>query len=305
MLLGDGRGGFREAGAGLDWAAGAAAFSSRAIRAADFDGDGRADLAALGEGPRLVGAPGGGAVASGAQGVVLYRGRGDGSFERRDRGTGTSEIYGTSLAVADFDGDGRLDVATGSSQLGRQDLVQLAAPDGLFAPLRIGTVRPHSYVRAVTAGDFDGDGRADLALAYVSIATGAWWSGIDVLFAGASPDWRRTALAARPGRDDYRALAAGDLDGDGAIDLAAVDAHGAYGVFRGDGRGNFTVERDPPPPFPARCRAAHLAISDLDGDGLGDLVASFGQEAPAGDAATCPTQGGLAAWRSIRNASAP
>ena len=306
MLLGDGRGGFREAGAGLDWAAGAAAFSSRAIRAADFDGDGRADLAALGEGPRLVGGPGGGsAVAGGAQGVVLYRGRGDGSFERRDRGTGASEIYGTSLAVADFDGDGRLDVAAGSSQIGRQDLVQLGAPDGRFAPLRIATVRPRSYVRAVAAADFDGDGRSDLALAYVSIATGAWWSGIDVLFAGASPDWRRVALAARPDRDDYRALAAGDLDGDGATDLAAVDAHGAFAVFRGDGRGNFTVEREPPAPFPARCRGAHLAISDLDGDGLGDLVASFGQEPPAGDSTLCPTQGGLAAWRSIRNASAP
>jgi hypothetical protein len=51
LLLGDGRGGFRAAGAGLDWSGAGAGFSSRAIRAADLDGDGRVDLAPLGEFP--------------------------------------------------------------------------------------------------------------------------------------------------------------------------------------------------------------------------------------------------------------
>jgi hypothetical protein len=309
VLLGDGRGGFTAAGAGLDGFANEAAFSSRAIRAADLDGDGHADLAALGEGPRLgasVRADGARAVLPGAQGVAVWHGRGDGAFERRAAGAVLRGIYATSLALADFDGDGRLDVATGSSQLGRQDLVQVAGEDGALQPVAIAAVRPSSYVRAVAAADFDRDGRADLALAYVSFASGAWWSGLDVLLSSAPPrpgapaDWRRVELAAREGRLDFRALAAGDLDADGAADLAAVDAGGVLAVFRGDGRGNFTVEREPPEPFPGACRGAHLTIADLDADGLGDLVASFGQEPNAASSA-CPSGGGLAAWRSVRH----
>jgi hypothetical protein len=307
LLLGDGRGGFRAAGAGLDWSGAGAGFSSRAIRAADLDGDGCVDLAALGEGPRLGrGTAAGDArpVLAGAQGVVVYRGLGDGAFAPRAPEASGSAIYGTSLVLADFDGDGRLDFATGSSQLGRRDLVQLTREGGAREPLAIATVRPRAYVRAVAAADFDRDGRADLALAYVSIASGTWWSGIDVLFSGESPEWRRLALAAREGRQDFRALAAGDLDADGATDLAALDSAGVLAVFRGDGRGNFTVEREPPPPYPGNCRGSHLGLADVDHDGLADLFASYGQEPPAGDRETCPSFGGLAAWRSVRHSPA-
>jgi hypothetical protein len=301
LLLGDGRGAFRAAGAGLDWSADAAAFSSRAIRAADLDGDGRLDLAALGEGPRLVRPPSGGAagVAGGAEGVAVYRGLGDVRFAPRAAPRDPAAIHGVSLALGDFDGDGRTDVATGSTQIGRTDLVQLAGTGGVLEPLALATVRARSYVRSVAAADFDGDGRSDLALSYVSIATGAWWSGIDVLLARDGADWPRVALAAREGRDDFRALAAGDLDGDGAQDLAAVDAAGALAIFRGDGRGSFTREREPPAPLPGACRGAHLAIADLDRDGRGDLIASFGQEPGEGAARRCAAQGALAAWRSI------
>jgi hypothetical protein len=235
--------------------------------------------------------------------VVVYRGRGDGTFER-SASAAAEPIHGTSLALADLTGDGRLDIATGSSQHARQDLVQIALPDGALRAIAIATVRPRSYVRAVASADFDGDGRADLALAYVSIATGAWWSGVDVLLAGDTPEWRRVPLAARAGRLDWRALAAGDLDGDGAADLAALDADGAFAVFRGDGEGNFTREREPPAPFPGGCRGAHLEIADLDADGLGDLVASFGEEPPHAERERCPSRGGLAAWRAVRNARA-
>jgi hypothetical protein len=306
LLLGGGRGVFRAAGAGLDWADASAPFSSRAIRAVDLDRDGSLDLVALGEGPRLEGRGPSGPrnVLPGAEGVAVYGGRGDGTFARRAAASTAAAVFGTSLATADFDGDGRLDLATGSSQLGRSDLVQLARADGSFAPLAIATVRPRSYVRAVAAADFDSDGRADLALSYVSIATGSWWSGVDVLFAGDAPEWRRTALAARPDRNDFRSLAAGDLDGDGASDLVAVDAMGALAVFRGDGRGGFTAERELPPPFAGGCRGAHVAIADLDRDGRGDVIASFGQELPPGDPERCPSQGGLAAWRSVRHPSA-
>jgi hypothetical protein len=309
-LRGDGRGGFLRAGDGLDFAetAGAAGFSSRAARIVDLDGDGRLDVLALGEGPRLAGAPnaaGGSRVLGGAQGVVLYRGTGGGRFERRDLGTGAQEIFGGSLAVADFDADGRLDFATASGQLGRRDLVRLGRADGVWQPLPLAAVRAKAYVRAVAAADFDADGRADLALAYTTIASGSWWSGVDVLLARPGDPWQRVPLLAEEGTGGARALAAADLDADGAADLVALGASGSLAVLRGDGRGAFRREIGAPASFAGGCRGAHLALADLDGDGLADLLASFAEERGAGDPPACPSEGGLAAWRTLRDAPAP
>jgi len=327
-LLGDGRGGFARAGAGLDFAErGAAPFSSRAIELVDFDGDGRLDVLALGEGPRLVPASTGGArapaapgappdaradaagaagagdrtVVSGAQGLVLYRGLGDGRFERRDQGTGAAQPFGRALAVADFDGDGRLDAATASSQFGRRDLVQRGLPGGGWEAAPIEALPPHAYVLAVAAADLDRDGRAELAIGYAALVGHRWRSGLDVLAGAGDGRWRRTALLATKDALGPQAIATGDLDADGALDLVALDGRGALHVFRGDGRGGFAREARPPGPFPGGCRGAHVAVADLDRDGLGDVVASFAQERTAGAAdPACPGEGGLAAWRTLR-----
>jgi len=301
-LRGDGRGGFTRAGEGLEFAGAAAApFSSRAIRVGDFDRDGRPDVLALGEGPRLGPAAGAGgpALVSGANGLVLYRGLGAGRFARRDRGTGAAEIFGRTLALGDFDGDGRGDVAASSGQLGRLDLVQLASDDGLWRGAPVASLRPRSYVHAVAAADFDGDGRSELAVGYASIESGEWRTGVDVHFPSAAGSWRRLPVAAEAGREGPRSLATGDLDGDGAPDLVSLGAAGDLAAFRGDGRGGFVRERRAPPPFAGACTGAHLAIADLDGDGRGDVVASFAKERSSADPERCPSEGGLAAWRSL------
>lgn len=307
-LLGDGRGGFARAGGGLDVAeAGAAPFSSRAIRLLDFDRDGILDVIALGEGPRLGAAPSGApsaagarAVLGGAQGLVLYRGRGDGSFERRDQGTGAAELFGRALAVGDFDGDGRPDAATASSQLGRRDLVHLGREGGAWERVAVEAIRARAYVLAVASADFDGDGRTDLALGYAAAVGDGWRSGVDALLPRADGSWRRVPLAAAADRAGLQALAAGDLDGDGDADLVALGSRGDLALFVGDGAGGFTREREGAPPFAGGCRGAHVAVADLDGDGRGDVVASFAQERSGGaEPDACPGEGGLAAWRSV------
>jgi hypothetical protein len=302
-LLGDGRGGFERAGRGLAFEGSVlASFSSRTIRLADFDRDGHLDLLALGEGPRLAPAPAaperGPTVVSGAQGVALFRGLGDGGFAPAGESAVAGDLFGRALALGDFDGDGLPDVAAASSQLGRTDLVQLAEPGGRRRSLSIEALRPRAYVHAVAAADFDGDGRADLAVGYASIETGDWRTGVDVLLAGAGGSWRRVAVAASEGRGGPRALATGDLDGDGAADLVALDAAGALTAFFGDRRGGFRRDRESVSALPG-CRGSHLALADLDGDGRDDVVAAFAKERSAGAPEVCPGEGGLAAWRSL------
>ena len=303
-LVGDGRGRFTNASRGLGFTAGAGEapnFSSRAIRLLDWNGDGRLDILALGEGPRLVLSPGSGGPAPGqSYGVAVYLNQTDGSWVRRDGGAGSTRIFGASLALGDFDGDGRTDFATGSSVLGRTDIVNLARGDGGWTPVAVPQVRARAYVRAVAAADFDGDGRADLAVAYESFEGQTWRGGVDVLLPQADGTWRRRALAAAAGQRGVWTLATGDLDGDGCADLVALTGRGELWVFLGDGRGGFTRERTTVPPFPGGCRGAHLALADLDGDGRHDIVASFADEpSSASPREHCPSQGGLTAWRVV------
>jgi len=100
-----------------------------------------------------------------------------------------------------------------------------------------------------------------------------------------------------------RALAAGDLDGDGHQDLVALTATGETLVFLGNGKGSFTPEKTSPPAFPGACRAANVELADLDGDGRDEVVASFSDEHD--QYGHCPSDGGLTAWKALPRASVP
>jgi hypothetical protein len=294
-LRGDGRGAFTPTRTGLDFASPGEppGFSSRVLRAADVDGDGRVDLVALGDGPRLVRSPG--ERPDGAMGAVVYRNVGDGAWARTP-GPIAAGLFGDSLAVGDFNRDGRLDVATASGVLGRTDIVQLASPGGGWTPHAGTALRPRAYVRAVAAGDLDGDDGDDLVVAYAANEGDRWRSGLDVLHPGTG-GWRRTAIVERSGPAGPTDVTIGDLDGDGRRDVVAVTADGELWIFLADGRGGFTREAGPPAPSPG-CRGSHVALGDLDGDGRRDVVASFAGEPDARMVPEpCRSGGGLAAWK--------
>jgi len=309
VLLGDGKGTFRLASKGLPWelpgqGGDAGGFSSRALAIADWNGDGRPDLLALGEGPRPARESGHGTrglLPSSSFGVAVFvneLGRDGGGWSRVDQGLEFGEVFGDALAVGDFDGDGRLDFVTSSNVFGRRHLLGIGAEGGGWRYTEVDALRPDSFTKAVAAADFDGDGRDDLAVSQVSNQAGKWWTALDVLYS--RPDgWRRRTLAAGEGRGDFAtALAAGDVDGDGSTDLAAVTEAGATWVFLGDGEGFFTRESSPEiPAMLGGCTGYHVAIVDVDADGRGELIEAYaGEPSAVFDPGRCPSLGAIRAW---------
>jgi hypothetical protein len=165
------------------------------------------------------------------------------------------------LIAGDFDRDGLVDAAA----LAGDRFVQLLTGDrtaGLKAgaPLALGPLGLQSA--GFTAGDFDGDGRLDLA---VSVAA-AGGTGVSVLLGDGqggfgAPHLSDTAI--QPG-----ALAAGDLDGDCRLDLAVMRIDGTVVPMLGRGDGTFAPDID------YRTSGGALVVADVDGDHLPDVVTS-------------------------------
>jgi hypothetical protein len=305
-LLGDGKGHFMTRwDKGLDFllpgkgADETNLFSSKAVTTVNWDGDKLPDILAIGEGPRLnlSSTHDGGAPLSAARsyGPVLYRNQGDGSWKRQDEGTSPAQVFGDSVTVGDFNGDGRPDFAVSTNVQGRRDLVYLARADGRWDKTEL-DVRPQSYVHAVLAVDLNHSGKSDLVVAYLSAEGGKWHSGIDIFHPLADGKWDRRTLAVKDGRDGVTALAAGDLAGDGNVDLVALTGDGDTWVFLADGKGFFTREAAAIPNF-NRCPGSRVRVADLDGDGKAEIVASWsGEYSPMYAPDVCRNEGGITAW---------
>ncbi|MET0555938.1 MAG: FG-GAP-like repeat-containing protein [Vicinamibacteria bacterium] len=247
---------------------------AQAATLGDFDADGRLDAAyglSLGTG------------------VAVLLGDGAGGFGRP---VVTSPNLGSSsgtvaLTTADFNRDGRLDLAFADLT---NAIVFLGLGDGRFTTSVLGGT--DLLIGGLDVGDFDGDGRADVAVARRPLAG----TSQVLVFRGngaggfASPvSWNVPAL-------QYpRGVVAADLDGDGDDDLAVADEFGdAVGVLLGS-PGLALALRGP---FPAGDQAVDVDAGDVDGDGRLDLVAA-NQTAAAFSVLLADAAGGFGAPRSF------
>lgn len=296
---GDGAGVFAPWGKGLKLVpaggADAETFLSRTLDSLDWDGDGDPDLVGISEGPRHPKAVEREAVET-PVGLVIYENQGGGTWRQAlslgaDRG-----LFGDSIATGDFDGDGREDLFVGTNARGVKQLVYLSREGWQAEPVEVTSLTDGGFVWGVAVADFDGNGLDDLVTASTARRLGSWWWALEVHLVHKGDDglrFERRLLAggADTGKVRVTAVTAGDLDGDGRMDVVGGTDEGRLGLYLGDGAGGFAVEEDAGLAAARRgCRTYHLHTADLDGTPGDELTAGFAGE-------QCQGGGSLRAWR--------
>jgi len=196
-------------------------------------------------------------------GIAVSLGNGDGTF-------GTTNAFGgsyfqNSMAVADFNLDGHADLI--SSNNTNQLQLYLGVGDGTFHPAL--NVTPGGTPGAVITADFNGDGIPDLA-----VGNGSQPGGINVMLGAGDGTFRAPVTWTVP-TSPFGALSpsliAGDVNGDGKPDLIAFGAAlGKISVLLGRGDGTFAGPLNTN--FSEDSLAESVALTDFDGDGVPDLV---------------------------------
>jgi hypothetical protein len=188
------------------------------VAAADFNGDGKSDLALIDTYNSV---------------VVVWLGNGDGTFTplaaSTPTGGGSGNGSANEIVVADFNGDGKLDLAVANTFLPNSGpgaptsyscsiAILLGNGDGTFTPstpaeLPLGSISQSSQL---VVGDFNGDGNADLAIPITSAFNISFMS---VFLGNGDGTFATGTNYPLPLDLPIGSLVAADVNGDGLTDL--------------------------------------------------------------------------------------
>jgi hypothetical protein len=219
------------------------------VTVTDLDQDGHADVV----------------MASSAGAVYIGLGKGNNTFQPTQRFS--AALQNDAIVVADLNKDGILDVATsGSGFIGillgnKQTLLDLSANNF--------PVEPMTRNYGVAVGDINGDGTLDLVTGNSVGVT------VSILFGNGNGSFQPEAQV--PCGDDPHGIQLADLNLDGNLDIVETNSYGTgnpttVGVILGKGGGQFEPFKE----FPIGASTGPVAVADLNGDGLPDIIVDAG-----------------------------
>ena len=220
------------------------------VTLADVNGDGKLDVIVANSGDST---------------VSVFLGDGHGGLVPAPGSPFAAGPSPNDIAVADFNRDGKLDLAI-ANHTAKQFTLLLGDGHGGFhpapgSPFTIAT-RPHSH--GIAAGDFNGDGNIDVTIE-------DWGDDKVVVVLGDGKGGFSTPGTQYPvGRHPYERLRAADMNGDGRADIVTANFEGEnVTVLLSDGKGFHPAAGSPfacpPDPF------GHV-LADVNGDGKPDVV---------------------------------
>ncbi len=263
-LFGDGKGRFEVVRKGLP----DRDFSAQAVALVNAGGDGKLDIVAS----RDIVEQDTGTVDTHQVRVYLYRG--SKGWEYKPDGL-VGGFYSYSLHAWDYNGDGKLDVLTGSHYLGALTLLWKNEGNGMFSRVSFPAIEIYAHHFATVPGTFGKERVPAFADAYQMFTNDpapVRAVGITV-YSFKDGDWTRHRVWRKKEGNPYQyPLAMGDLDGDGLDDIVFPDSEAKrLRVFFQQPDGSFrelAESEEPRLDSPGQC----VRLVDLDGDGRLDIV---------------------------------
>jgi hypothetical protein len=193
--------------------------------------------------------------------VLFLKGNGDGTFGSPVAVNPGSQFLSNSIAVGDFNGDGKLDLLVGGFY------VLLGKGNGTFRPPLSSPFL--AFTSSLAVADINGDGRLDLVVPDSVNTIGIVLGNADGTFGSfKSVRLARTIYGTNAG-------VAADFNGDGYLDLAVAEntfTNGQVSVELGRGDGTFQNPRVSPLSSPISNNQNFMLAADFNGDGFLDLA---------------------------------